>query len=77
MANGTVDFLDGSNVVREQLALQMQIYALNNGGMVSDSTLSLSSAPFPGLNGKHAIEPQSSTRFVASTWTPRSGITPP
>jgi hypothetical protein len=36
------------NVVREQLALQMQIYALNNGGMVSDSTLSPSSTPFPG-----------------------------
>ncbi|KAI0292596.1 hypothetical protein B0F90DRAFT_1645421 [Multifurca ochricompacta] len=36
------------NVVREQLALQMQIYALNNGGMVSDSTLSPSSTPYPG-----------------------------
>ncbi|KAN0129989.1 hypothetical protein V8E53_012143 [Lactarius tabidus] len=36
------------NVVREQLALQMQIYVLNNGGMVSDSTLSPSSTPFPG-----------------------------
>jgi hypothetical protein len=33
------------NVVREQLALQMQIYALNNGGMVSNSTLS-PSTPF-------------------------------
>ncbi|KAH9981084.1 hypothetical protein BGW80DRAFT_1247875 [Lactifluus volemus] len=27
---------------------QMQIYTLNNGGMVSDSTLSPSSTPFPG-----------------------------
>ncbi|KAN0130011.1 hypothetical protein V8E53_012165 [Lactarius tabidus] len=36
------------NVVRERLALQMQIYALKNGGMVSDSTLSPSSTPFPG-----------------------------
>ncbi|KAN0129994.1 hypothetical protein V8E53_012148 [Lactarius tabidus] len=36
------------NVVREQLALQMQIYVLNNGGMVSDSTLSPSSTPFSG-----------------------------
>ena len=36
------------NVVREQLALQMQIYGLNNGGTVSDSTLSPSSTPFPG-----------------------------
>jgi len=44
---GTVDLMD-PNVVREQLALQMQIYALNNGGMVSDSTLSPSSTPFPG-----------------------------
>ena len=46
--NGTMDFSQmDSNVVREQLALQMQIYALNNGGMVSDSTLSPSSTPFP------------------------------
>ncbi|KAJ3477993.1 hypothetical protein NLI96_g10072 [Meripilus lineatus] len=36
-------------VIREQLALQMQIYALNNGiGAMSDSTLSPSSTPFPG-----------------------------
>ncbi len=47
--NGTVDLSQmDPNVVREQLALQMQIYALNNGGMVSDSTLSPSSTPFPG-----------------------------
>ena len=47
--NGTVDFSQmDPNIVREQLALQMQIYALNNGGMVSDSTLSPSSTPFPG-----------------------------
>lgn len=47
--NGTMDFSQmDPNVVREQLALQMQIYALNNGGMVSDSTLSPSSTPFPG-----------------------------
>ena len=46
---GTVDLSQmDPNVVREQLALQMQIYALNNGGMVSDSTLSPSSTPFPG-----------------------------
>jgi hypothetical protein len=47
--NGTGDFSQmDPNVVREQLALQMQIYALNNGGMISDSTLSPSSTPFPG-----------------------------
>jgi hypothetical protein len=47
--NPTVDLSQmDPNVVREQLALQMQIYALNNGGMVSDSTLSPSSTPFPG-----------------------------
>ncbi|TFY82323.1 hypothetical protein EWM64_g1695 [Hericium alpestre] len=49
--NGTLDLSQyDPNVVREQLALQMQIYALNNGGMVSDSTLSPSSTPFPGPN---------------------------
>lgn len=40
-------------VIREQIALQMQIYALNNGGMASDATslsLSPSSTPFPGPN---------------------------
>ena len=36
------------NLLRERLATEMQIYALNNGGMVSDSTLSPSSTPFPG-----------------------------
>ena len=47
--NGTMDFSQmDPNVVREQLTLQMQVYALNNGGMVSDSTLSPSSTPFPG-----------------------------
>jgi len=47
--NGTMDLSQmDPNVVREQLALQMQIYALNNGGMVSDSTLSPSSTPYPG-----------------------------
>lgn len=36
--------------VREQLALQMQIYALNNGlAPPSDSTFSPSSTPFPGV----------------------------
>ncbi|KAI0075411.1 hypothetical protein K474DRAFT_1664267 [Panus rudis PR-1116 ss-1] len=35
--------------IREQLALQMQIYAMNNGlGALSDSTFSPSSTPFPG-----------------------------
>ena len=43
----TVDLAQmDANVVREQLALQ--IYALNNGSMVSDSTLSSSSTPFLG-----------------------------
>ncbi|KAI0059355.1 hypothetical protein BV25DRAFT_1918591 [Artomyces pyxidatus] len=47
--NGTMDLSQfDPNIVREQMALQMQIYALNNGGMVSDSTLSPSSTPFPG-----------------------------
>ncbi|KAF8267345.1 hypothetical protein EI94DRAFT_1801824 [Lactarius quietus] len=36
------------SVVREQLSQQLQIYALNNGGKVSGSTLSTSSSPFPG-----------------------------
>ncbi|KAH8105441.1 hypothetical protein BXZ70DRAFT_887164 [Cristinia sonorae] len=36
-------------LIREQLALQMQIYALNNGlAAPSDSTFSPSSTPFPG-----------------------------
>ncbi|KAI0051463.1 hypothetical protein FA95DRAFT_1485380 [Auriscalpium vulgare] len=48
--NGTNYSQFDPNVVREQLALQMQIYAMNNGGMVSDSTLSPSSTPFPGPN---------------------------
>ena len=47
--NGTIEFSQmNPNVVREQFALQMQIYALNNDGMVSDSSLSPSSTPFPG-----------------------------
>jgi hypothetical protein len=37
------------DVAHEQHVLQWQAYALNNGGMVSDSTLSPSSTPFPGL----------------------------
>ncbi|KAH8984635.1 hypothetical protein EDB92DRAFT_1886394 [Lactarius akahatsu] len=50
--NGTVDLSQmDPNVVREQLALQMQIYALNNGGMVSDSTLSPTSNAFGGRRG--------------------------
>jgi hypothetical protein len=45
--NPTVDLSQmDPNVVREELALQMQIYALNNGGIVSDSTLSFVDA-FP------------------------------
>ena len=44
MGNPQID----PNSAREQLALQMQIFALKNGGMVSDSTLSPSSTPFPG-----------------------------
>ncbi|KAN0140832.1 hypothetical protein V8E53_001276 [Lactarius tabidus] len=46
--DGTVDLLQmDPNVVHERLALQMQIYAFNNGAMVSDSPLSPSSMPFP------------------------------
>ncbi|KAF9224583.1 hypothetical protein BS17DRAFT_808244 [Gyrodon lividus] len=36
------------SVIEEQLALQMQMYALNNNAAVSDSTCSPSSTPFPG-----------------------------
>ncbi|KAF8838671.1 hypothetical protein BDN67DRAFT_906954 [Paxillus ammoniavirescens] len=36
------------SVIEEQLALQMQMYALNNNAPVSDSTFSPSSTPFPG-----------------------------
>jgi hypothetical protein len=36
------------DAVHEQSVLQWQAYALNNGGMISDSTLSPSSTPFPG-----------------------------
>ena len=36
------------NVVPEQRVLQWQAYARNDGGMISDSTLSPSSTPFPG-----------------------------
>lgn len=39
------------SVVREQLALQMQIYALNNGlGSPSESAFSPTSTPYPGTN---------------------------
>ena len=34
------------NIVSEQLALHMQIYDPNNGGLVSDATLSPSSTTF-------------------------------
>lgn len=34
--------------IQEQLARQMQIYAMNNAAILSDSTLSPSSTPFPG-----------------------------
>ncbi|KAL6304146.1 hypothetical protein BKA93DRAFT_826126 [Sparassis latifolia] len=41
--------LNDPAVIREQLALQMQIYALNNGlATPTDSTFSPSSTPFPG-----------------------------
>ena len=47
--NGTINLSQmDSNVVREQLVLQMQIYALSHGSMVSDSALSPSLTPFPG-----------------------------
>lgn len=36
------------SVIEEQLALQMQMYALNNHAALSDSTFSPSSTPFPG-----------------------------
>ncbi|KAH0839334.1 hypothetical protein J3R83DRAFT_16 [Lanmaoa asiatica] len=36
------------SVIEEQLALQMQMYALNNNAAMSDSTFSPSSTPFPG-----------------------------
>ncbi|KAH7881846.1 hypothetical protein F5I97DRAFT_2069387 [Phlebopus sp. FC_14] len=36
------------SVIEEQLALQMQMYALNNNGAMTDSTFSPSSTPFPG-----------------------------
>lgn len=36
------------SVIEEQLALQMQMYALNNNAVMSDSTFSPSSTPFPG-----------------------------
>ncbi|KAG2136024.1 hypothetical protein DEU56DRAFT_806086 [Suillus clintonianus] len=35
------------SVIEEQLALQMQMYALNNHATLSDSTFSPSSTPFP------------------------------
>ena len=48
--HGTIDLSQmDSNIVREQLVLQMRIYALSHGGMVSDSALSPSSTPFPRL----------------------------
>lgn len=37
------------SVVQEQLALQMQMYAFNNAGAITDSTLSPSSTPYPGM----------------------------
>ncbi|KAG2132028.1 hypothetical protein DEU56DRAFT_812716 [Suillus clintonianus] len=36
------------SVIKEQVALQMQMYALNNHAILSDSTFSPSSTPFPG-----------------------------
>jgi len=36
------------SVIEEQLALQMQMYALNNHAALSDSTFSPSSTPYPG-----------------------------
>jgi hypothetical protein len=46
--NGVVDLSQvDPSVVREQLALQMQINAINKGGIASDSVLSPSSTPFP------------------------------
>ncbi|KAH7922877.1 hypothetical protein BV22DRAFT_1016446 [Leucogyrophana mollusca] len=36
------------SVIEEQLALQMQMYALNNHAAMSDSTFSPSTTPFPG-----------------------------
>jgi hypothetical protein len=36
------------NHIEEQLALQMQMYALNNNAAMTDSTFSPSSTPFPG-----------------------------
>ncbi|KAG0697111.1 hypothetical protein DFH29DRAFT_984406 [Suillus ampliporus] len=36
------------SVIEEQLALQMQMYALNNHAALTDSTFSPSSTPFPG-----------------------------
>lgn len=36
------------SVIEEQLALQMQMYALNNNAAMTDSTFSPSSTPFPG-----------------------------
>ena len=39
--NGTIDLSQtDSNVVHEQLVLQMRIYALSYGGMVANSSLS-------------------------------------
>ncbi|KAI0029795.1 hypothetical protein K488DRAFT_88390 [Vararia minispora EC-137] len=46
VGTGTLDMDPAS--IREQLELQMRVYARNNGGMVTDSTLSPSASPFPG-----------------------------
>ncbi|OAX31742.1 hypothetical protein K503DRAFT_54649 [Rhizopogon vinicolor AM-OR11-026] len=43
-----VDEDDKDDLIEEQLALRMQMYTLNNHAVLSDSTFSLSSTPFPG-----------------------------
>ena len=82
-ANETTGILEmGPNVVREQRVQRLQADELNNGGIVSDSTLSPSPTPPPGpqynpwtflhasgaLTGRHGGNPnsQSSTRSSPS-----------
>lgn len=45
---GRFSILYYENAIGEQMALPMQVCALNDGDMVSKLTLSPSSTPFPG-----------------------------
>jgi hypothetical protein len=56
------------SAIEEQLALQMQMYALNNHAALSDSTFSPSSTPFPGPGYNSWTFLQASRAFGGGVW---------